>query len=168
MNSPIIQLIKQRRSIRNFKEKEIDKETLKEIIQTGKYAPSAMNKQPWHFIIVSNEEKKRELSKGLFSRFIKDAPIAIFGCAHKDRIGGSWSRISTAIALQNMVIAGWAMGIGSCWIGDFNEDKVRQLLNIPKNYNVVSIIPFGYPAKIPKPRQKKSLEKITSINTFSG
>jgi nitroreductase len=127
-----------------------------------------MNKQPWHFIIVSDEEMKRELSNGLFSRFVKDAPIAIVGCAHKDRIGGRWSQISTVIALQNMVITGWAMGIGSCWIGAFNEKKVRQLLKIPNTYNIVAIIPFGYPAQIPKPRRKKSLDKITSINTFSA
>jgi nitroreductase len=157
-----------RRSIRKFQQKEIPRDQLNLILEAGQNAPSAMNKQPWHFIIVSDEEKKRELSKGLFSRFIKDAPIAIVGCAHQDRIGGRWSQISTAIALQNMVIAGWAMGIGSCWIGAFNEDKVRQLLNIPKNYDIVGIIPFGYPAKIPKPKRKKPLEKITSINTFSG
>jgi nitroreductase len=130
-------------------------------------APSAANKQPWHFIVVTDEELKRELSKGLFSRFIKDAPVTIVGCAHKDRIAGRWSIISTTIALQNMVIAAWALGVGSCWIGAFSEDKVRRLLEIPDKYHVVAIIPFGYPAKIPGPKRKKSIDKITSFNKFS-
>ena len=115
----------------------------------------------------TDEEIKQELSKGLFSRFIKDAPLIIVGCAHKDRIAGRWSVISTTIALQNMVIAAWALGVGSCWIGAFGEDKVRKLLNIPDRYHVVAVIPFGYPAKIPGPKRKKSIDKITSFNKFS-
>lgn len=83
MNTPILQLIKQRRSIRNFKEKEINKETLKEIIQTGKYAPSALNKQPWKFIVITNKnfikdlsiKVKEELRKILKKRFIKKFSI---------------------------------------------------------------------------------------------
>ena len=164
----IVESVLSRRSIRKFQQREISQEQLDLILEAGQKAPSALNKQPWHFIIVSDDEKKRALSKGLFNRFIKDAPIAIIGCAHKDRIGGKWSQISTTIALQNMVIAGWAMGIGSCWVGEFNEDKVRQLLQIPSNYNIVAIIPFGYPAKIPKPRRRKPIEKITSINIFAA
>jgi hypothetical protein len=93
-----------RRSIRNYEKTDIPKEVLDQILEAGRMAPSAANKQPWHFIVVTDEELKRELSKGLFSRFIKDAPVTIVGCAHKDRFAGRWSIISTTIALQNMVI----------------------------------------------------------------
>lgn len=163
----LVDTVLSRRSIRKYEQKEIPTEVLDKILEAGRMAPSAGNKQPWHFIVITDDEKKRELSKGLFSRFLKDAPVTIVGCAHKDRIAGRWSKISTAIALQNMVIAAWAMGIGSCWIGAFNEDKVRKLLDIPENWNVVALIPFGYPAKVPGPKRKKSIEKITSFNKFS-
>lgn len=163
----LIDAVLSRRSIRNYEKKEIPNEVLDQILEAGRLAPSAANKQPWHFVVVTDEEIKRELSKGLFSRFIKDAPLTIVGCAHKDRIAGRWSVISTTIALQNMVIAAWALGVGSCWIGAFGEDKVRKLLSIPDRYHVVAVIPFGYPTKIPKPKRKKSIDKISSFNKFS-
>ncbi len=163
----LVDVLLSRRSIRDYDKKDIPKDVLDQILEAGRLAPSAANKQPWHFIVVTDEEIKRELSKGLFSRFIKDAPVTIVGCAHKDRIAGRWSIISTTIALQNMVIAAWALGVGSCWIGAVSEEKVRKLLDIPDNYNVVALIPFGYPAKTPGPKRKKSLEKITSFNKFS-
>lgn len=163
----LVETVLSRRSIRQFEQKEIPKDILDKILEAGRMAPSAANKQPWHFIVITDVEKKHELSKGLLRRFIKNAPVTIVGCAHQDRIASRWSKISTAIALQNMVIAAWAMGIGSCWIGAFNEDNVKKLLNIPEKWNVVALIPFGYPAKIPEPKRKKPIEKITSFNEFS-
>lgn len=163
----LIDALLSRRSIRHYEPTAIPKEMLDKILEAGRMAPSAGNKQPWHFIVITDDKLKQELSKGLFSRFLKNAPLSIVGCAHQDRIAGRWAKISTAIALQNMVIAAWALGIGSCWIGAFQEDKVKQLLDIPQNWNVVALIPFGYPAKIPKPRGKKPIEKIISYNKFS-
>jgi nitroreductase len=164
----LLETILTRRSIRDYESKPILRESLQKILEAGRMAPSAMNKQPWHFIVVTDDELKAELSNGLMRRFIKKAPITIIGCAHQDRIGGRWSKISTAIALQNMVIAAWSLGIGSCWIGAFNEEKVKRLLAIPKKWDVVALIPFGYPAKIPQPKRKKPVEKISSYNKFSG
>ena len=163
----LVETVLSRRSIRQYEQKDITKDALEMILEAGRMAPSAGNKQSWHFIVITNDEIKRELSKGVFSRFLKNAPVTIVGCAHKDRIAGRWSKISTTIALQNMVIAAWAQGIGSCWIGAFNEEKVRRLLEIPEKWNVVALIPFGYPSKIPSPKQKKALEKIMSFNKFS-
>ncbi len=162
----LIDVVLDRRSIRHYEQKEISKDILDKILEAGRHAPSAANKQPWHFIVLTNSEIKKELSGGLFNRFIKDAPVTIVGCAHKDLIAGKWSIVSTAIALQNMVVAAWAMGIGSCWIGDFNEEKVKKLLNIPKSWNVIALISFGYPAERPRPGKKKSLEEIVSFNKF--
>ena len=163
----LVDTVLSRRSIRDYEQKEIPKEVLDKILEAGQMAPSAMNRQSWHFIVITDDEVKRELSKGVFSRFLKNAPVTIVGCAHQDRIGGRWSKISTAIALQNMVIAAWAMDVGSCWIGAFNEDKVKQLLDIPEKWDIVAFIPFGFPAKIPSPKRKKPIEKIVSFNCVS-
>ena len=162
----LVDVVLSRRSIRRYEQKEIPKDVLDKILDAARQAPSAANKQPWHFIVVTDPEIKKELSKGMFNRFIKDTPVTIVGCAHKDLIAGKWSIVSTTIALQNMVIAAWAMGVGSCWIGDFNQEKVKKLLGIPERWNVVALVSFGYPAEKPQPRKKKSIEEIVSFNKF--
>jgi nitroreductase len=111
---------------------------------------------------------KKELSKGIFSRFIKETPITIVGCAKtNDILTGKWAVIDTTIALQNMVIAAWSMGVGSCWIGAFREKKVRQMLNIPKNWKIVALVTFGYTDEQPEQRKKKSIDKLVSFNDFN-
>ena len=104
----------------------------------------------------------------MFNRFIKDSALTIVGCADiGDRLTGKWSIVDTTIALQNMVIGAWTMGIGSCWIGDFKEEKVKELLKIPHKWKVVALIPFGYPAEQPKPKNKKPITELVSYNKFS-
>jgi nitroreductase len=163
----LIDILFSRRSIRRYKNKDVPKNILDQILEAGRQAPSAANRQPLHFIVLTDYEIKRGLSKGLFNRFIKDSPITIIGCANtRDILTGKWSIVDTSIALQNMVIAAWILGVGSCWIGDFKEEKVKQLLKIPKGWTVVALITFGYPAEQPKPKKKKSIEKLVSFNKF--
>lgn len=162
----LIDVILSRRSIRRYEQKEIPKDVIDKILESGRQAPSAANKQPWRFIVLTDAEIKKELSKGLFNRFIKDAPITIVGCAHRDLIAWKWSIVGTTIAMQNMVIAAWSMGVGSCWVGDFNEEKVKKLLKIPESWSVVALVSFGYPAEKPEPRKGKSIEEIVSFNKF--
>lgn len=155
-----------RRSIRRYEQKEIPKDMLDRILEAGRQAPSAMNRQPWHFIVLTDYEIKKELSKGFFNRHIKDSAVTVVGCAYTGLIERKWSIVGTSIALQNMVIATWAMGVGSCWIGDFKEDKIKQLLNIPAKWKVVALVSFGYSAEKPKPKRKKPVEKIVGFNKF--
>lgn len=166
MLMPLADVVLSRRSIRRYEKKEIPKNVLDKILEAGRQAPSAGNRQPWHFIVLTDYEIKKELSRGLFNRFIKDSPVTIVGCAHGSLIAGGWSIVSTTIALQNMVIAAWAMGVGSCWIGDFNEGKVKKLLCIPGSWNVVALVSFGYPAENPQPKRRKPIEQIVSFNKF--
>ena len=165
----LVDIVLSRRSIRRYEKKEIPKDVLNQILEAGRQAPSAANRQPLHFIVVTDENIKIQFSKGLFNRFIKDAPLAIVGCANTGDFmtGKKWAVVDTTIALQNMVIAAWAIGIGSCWIGDFKEGKVKQTLQIPDKWKVVALVSFGYPAEKPKPRKKKPLTKIVSFNKFS-
>jgi len=162
----LVDVILSRRSIRRYEQKEIPKDVLEKILEAGRQAPSAMNRQPWHFIVLTDREIKKGLSKGFFNRHIKDSAVTVVGCAYAGFLDRRWSIVSTSIALQNMVIAAWAMGIGSCWIGDFREDKVKRLLNIPDKWKVVALVSFGYPAEKPKPKRKKPIEKIVSFNKF--
>jgi nitroreductase len=164
-----IELILSRRSVRRFKQKAIPQEVLNKILEAGRQAPSAANRQPWHLIIITDDNLKKQLSKGLFNRFIRNAPLTIVGCANtRALLTGKWAVIDTSIALENVVLAAWTLGIGSCWIGDFKEKKVKQLLNIPSDWTIVALLALGYPAEKPKQRRKKSLESLTSFNNFNS
>ena len=120
----IVDSILSKRSVRKYENKEIPQEIVKQILETGRQAPSAVNKQPIRFVIVNDREITKNFSNASFNRFIKDAPMVIVGDADVNSLlTGKWAIIDTTIALQNMVIAAWSLGVGSCWIGAFNEEK---------------------------------------------
>jgi nitroreductase len=79
---------------------------------------------------------------------------------------GKWAIVDAVIAMQNMVIAAWTLGIGSCWIGDYKEEKVKNLLKIPDKWKVVALLTLGYPAEQPERRKKKPVEELFSFNSF--
>ena len=156
-----------RRSIRSYEHKKIPEDIMKKILEAGRQAPSAGNRQPWRFVIVTDEQIKEKLSHGRWNSFIRDSAFTLVGCRYVgDAYSRKWSTVDTTIALQNMVIAAWALEIGSCWIGDFKQDEVKSLLNIPDDWKVVALISFGYPAEQPGGKWKKPLEEIANYNRF--
>jgi len=164
----LLDLILSRRSIRRYENKDIPEEVLQQILETGRQAPSAANRQPIRFVIVKDHDILRNLCDNLINRFVKYAPVAIVGCADiKSLLTGKWAVVDTTIAMQNMVIAAWTLGIGSCWIGACNEEKVKELLKIPEEWKVVALVTLGYPAEQPKPRKKKPFEEMFSFNSFA-
>ncbi|MGD8566005.1 MAG: nitroreductase family protein [Candidatus Bathyarchaeota archaeon] len=163
----LLDLILSRRSIRRYENKEIPEEVLTQILEAGRQAPSAANRQPVRFVVVNDHDLLKNLCDNLINRFVKYAPVAIVGCANiKSLLTGKWAVVDTTIALQNIVIAAWTLGIGSCWIGACNEEKVKELLKIPDKWKFVALVTLGYPAEHPRPRKKKSFEKMFSFNSF--
>ena len=163
----LLDLILTRRSIRRYENKDIPEEVLQQILETGRQAPSAANRQPIHFVIVTDRDILKNLCDNLINRFVKYAPVAIVGCADiKSLLTGRWAVVDATIAMENMVIAAWTLGIGSCWIGACNEEKVKELLKIPDKWKFVALLTFGYPAEQPKQRKKKPFEKMFSFNSF--
>lgn len=175
----LVDLVLSRRSIRHYEERTIPQEVLNKILEAGRKAPTADNRQPWHFIVITDSEIKEKLLQDEYTiraaSFIKEAPVTIVGCGlireddYTRKWGTIYSILDTTLALQNMVIAAWAMGVGSCWIGvqatPF-EEIVRRLLKIPKDWKIIALISFGYPVKQPGPIKKKSIEEIVSYNKF--
>jgi nitroreductase len=162
----VLDVILSRRSIRGYEDKEIPKDVLDKIVESGRQSPSAANRQPYRFVIVTDSEIKKAIS-GLIARFIKSAPVVIVGCANpKAMLTGKWSTVDTAIALENMVLAAWSLGVGSCWIGSFDEEKVKDSLKIPRDWKVVALVSFGYPAETPKQRKKKAATELFNLNHF--
>ena len=163
----LIDVILSRRSIRRYKRKEIPEDVLNKILEAGRQAPSAGNVQPWHFIVLTDYEIKEKLSHGRWNTFVKDSAFTVVGCAYVgDSYGRRWSTIDTSIALQNMVVAAWVLGVGSCWIGDFREEEVKRLLKIPDDWKVIALVTFGYPAEKPGSKWKKPLDEIVNYNKF--
>ena len=163
----LINAILTRRSIRRYETKDIPEEVLQQILEAGRQAPSAANRQPIRFVIVKDHDILKILCDSLHARVVKYAPLAIVACADvKSLLTGKWAVVDATIAMQNMVIAAWTLGVGSCWIGACNEEKVKELLKIPDKWKVVALITFGYPAEQPKPRKKKPFEELFSFNSF--
>lgn len=162
----LVDVILSRRSIRQYDDKDIPKDVLDKILEAGRQSPSAANRQPYQFVVVTESEIKKELS-GLVSGFLKNAPVVIVGCANpKALLTGKWAVIDTTIALENIVLAAWSLGVGSCWIGAFNEQKVKNAVQIPEKWKVVALISLGYPAENPESRKKKEKSKLFSFNRF--
>ena len=163
----VLDLILNRRSIRRYEAKDIPEDVMKQILEAGRQSPSAVNKQPIHFMIVKDHELAKKFSNLPFNSFIKDAPAVVVGCADiKSLLTGKWAVVDATIAIQNMVIAAWALGVGSCWIGAFDEKKVKESLKVPDKWKVVALLTLGYPAEQPTPRKKKPIEELYRFNTF--
>jgi nitroreductase len=156
-----------RRSIRKYRREPVPEGVKAKILEAGRQAPSASNKQPWHFVVVSDPALKERLSQGRWNTFIKDSDFTVVGvCLPFDQTSTKWGVIDVTIALQNMVLAAAVQGVGSCWIGDFVEDEVKGLLGIPAEANIVAMIPFGLPDEKPGPKQKKELKEILHYNKW--
>lgn len=156
----VFEAIKVRRSIRKYKPGTIPKEKLKMILDAARQAPSAGNRQPWRFIVVTDWERKSALAKAANNQmFIVDAGAIIVAVGIPE-ISKRWFDKDPMIATEHMVLAATALGYGTCWIGAFNEDEVKQLLKIPQGMNVITMLPIGIPDETPEPRSRKEIPEI--------
>lgn len=172
----VFEAIQKRRSVRSYLPDEVPEEKLGRILEAARLAPSAVGRQPWHFIVVTDPRKRKRLSRGgRFAWFLSEAPVVIVGCGNK-RSSSRWHVIDTAIAMQNMVIAATGEGLGTCWIGSFNQQQVRRLLSIPDEYAVISLLALGYAREkedLPTRalrliKKKKRLTEIVSLENFGN
>ncbi len=166
-------VIRERKSVRKYKSDPIPDEVLERILEAGRIAPSAKNIQPWHFIVIKNREIKEkiaEASRGQY--FLAEADVILCGCALEDiawgKMGGYMSSfaVDLAIALEHMILAATNEGLGTCWIGAFDEKAVKDILGVPKNVRIVGLTPIGYAAEYPKDRGRKTLKEIVSYDKY--
>ncbi len=130
---------------------------LQRILEAGRIAPSANNHQPWHFIVVTDTAKRAALSGGRWAGFLRNTPVVIVGLGSPG-VSPKWHVVDVSIALQNMVLAATALGLGTCWIGSFHEDEVKSVLGISDDWTVVAMLALGYEKTRPDGAARASLE----------
>ena len=168
----VIECIKQRRSIRSFLPKPVPRELVEKILLSATWAPSAGNWQPWRFIVVMREELRKGLEKAASDQdFIAEAPVVIVVCAEPGRAENTYGNRArelyclqdTAAAIMNLSLAAHAHELGTCWVGDFDESAVRQLLQIGEHFRPIAIVPLGYPNESPNPRWRRPLQEVVEF-----
>lgn len=171
----LFEAIKKRRSIRAFEPKPVPEELIDKILEAARWAPSAGNRQARDFIIVKDKDTKRMLSQAALDQdFIEEAPLDIVVCANGDRSARRYgergmqlySILDAAAAVQNLLLAVYALGLGACWVGAFRDGWVSEILNLPTWLRPIAIIPLGYPAERPRPTPRMPIEQLVHRERF--
>ncbi|NTV89523.1 MAG: nitroreductase [Clostridiales bacterium] len=160
----VMDAIKARHSVRQYSSREVEPEKLEKVLEAGRLAPSASNEQNWKFIAVSDPGLRKQLMQACKGQaFVGDAPVDLVICANNERnmmCGQPARTIDCSIALSFMMLEACELGLGTCWLGWFEPEEVRKVLNIPKDYAIVAISPLGYPAKDVNAQPRKPAKDI--------
>lgn len=167
----VFSAIKSRKSIRAYKDRDIESEKLERILEAGRLAPSAMNRQAWKFVVVTDPQTREKLAAAANGQmFVARAPVVIVGCgldpAKVMSCGQHAYTIDLSIAMSYMILEAHELGIGACWLGAFNEEQVKSILGIPDEVRVVTVVPMGYPAENPEKRSRKEIDEIICYDRY--
>jgi len=187
----VLKAIKTRRSVRRYKSDLVDDKTVQKILEAGRWAPSWANTQCWRFIVVRDSKIKAEVAGTLFklkrpdgvilenpgTKSVKTVPVLIVVCAEMGKSGcrpggeavtdkGDWYMFDSALAVQNMLLAAHALGLGTVIIGAFDAPAAAKILGVPAGYSVVTLFPLGVPDEEPPVRPRKELSKIIFYDKF--
>jgi nitroreductase len=186
-----LEAIKTRRSIRKYKSAPVDDKAVQAVLEAGRWAPSWANTQCWRFIVVRDSKMKAAVTDTLFkhkrpdgvvmenpaTKAINTVPVLIVVCAEMGKSGcrpdgvavtekGDWFMFDTALAVQNMVLAAHALGLGTVIIGAFDAPRAAAILGVPDGYSVVTLFPLGVPDEEPPLRPRKELSQIVFYDKF--
>ena len=164
----ILEIIKSRRSIRNYRKEKIKEDEIIKILEAGRWAPSASNNQPWRFIVVNDEQLIKKIGDACkiltINSFVETSPVVVIIYSEKKH---RWVDLDCGMCAQNMMLEAHSLGIGSCFIGAFREKKIKELVNLPDQFNVVGIISFGYKESEKEPTPRLNLEDLVKYNFYS-
>lgn len=168
VSNAVLEVIRRRRSVRSFREEPLPPGVLEQLLEAACWAPSAGNLQPWQFYVVRSPEKKKQVAAAARQGFLAGAPAIVVVCALPERsaaIYGDRGRYlyclqDTAAAVQNLLLAATSLGLATCWIGAFDEGRVRQVLGLSAEARPVALVPVGYAAGEPPTSDRRPLEAV--------
>ena len=165
----VIEAIVSRKVQRAFRPDPVEPQKLRKIVDAGRHAMSARNLQPWQFLLIRDRQKLGEIGALCSTgRFVADAPSAVV--ILKDTSNKRWADVDCAQAVQNMATAAWGLGLGTCWVGNFDAQKIGQLLGSPEEWAIFTILPFGYPDSTnpPQSRPLKSRDEVVHYERWGN
>jgi len=177
----VMEVIKERRSIRKFDTREVPDEVVNNLLETLRWTPSWANTQCWEIIWVKEKEFRTKLLEASYkgnpaNKAMVEAPLLLALCAKLNASGfykgevttkfGDWFMFDLGLATQTLCLSAQSIGLGTVVIGLFDHDKVRDILAVPEGYEIVALIPMGYPAQNPSAPKRKEISEFLHYNTF--
>ncbi len=169
----VFETLQRRRTRGSHESTPVPKKVLHKLLEAARLSPSSKNLQPWHFVVVTEAERRKALSNGMSSKFLLQTPAVIVLCGN-EKISPDWYVVDVALAGENMVIAATAEGLETCWVSGFDENQVKKLLEIPEDLRVVALLAVGYAKEksgiksrvIRFLRKRKALNEIASWEVY--
>jgi len=161
----VFEAIKARRSIRGYRDEEIPQPKIDRLLEAARLAPSGSNLQNWKFIVVKDKNIKKRLVQACNNQsFVGEASLVIAGVVDPSK---KWHQVDLAIAFEHIVLEAQELGLGTCWIGAFQEEKVKDILKVPEDKKVVALLTIGVPSETPPPKPRKPLGDIVCYDEYA-
>ena len=162
-----LKVLKERRSIRKYTDKPVSKEIIEDIIDCGRLAATARNEQPWHFVVVTDPERKKYIADTTdYGKFIEYAPVCVMVFCDETK----YMVEDGSAATENILLAARAYGLGSCWVAGHKKsytESIEKYFGAPEGVKLFSLIAMGYPDEQPNPK-KKPLNEVLHFEKFGG
>lgn len=167
----VFEAISKRRSIRKYKDTPVEEYKLDKILESARIAPSAGNRQEWKFLVVKDKETRENLVDAANGqKFLGEAPVTIVAIStESERVmpcGQFAYTVDLSIAVSFMILEATEQGLGSCWLGAYKEDEVKEILNIPEKMRIPAMFTLGYANENPGPRPRKNIDQITIFEKY--
>lgn len=167
------ELMERRVSVRGYKDTPIDDELILKVLEAGRMAPSAANRQPWYFVVVKDEFGRKTLGKAYPKEWFAAAPVIIAVAVNANEAwtrcdGVNYSWVDAAIAMDHITLAATELGLGTCWIGAFDPQIAEPALNLPKNFSLVAMTPLGYPDDDGREKKRKNINDVVFWEKYKG
>ncbi|MCL5958848.1 MAG: nitroreductase family protein [Chloroflexi bacterium] len=159
------ELIQARYSVRAYKPDPVEEEKLQLVLEAMRLAPSASNRQPFQFIVIHAAGREEDLKRIYAREWFLQAPLVICACVFPERAwtrkdGKRYGEVDVAIAMDHLILAATELGMGTCWVANFDPDAMREILGLPDEVEPVAVTPLGYPADSLRPKNRKSLSEL--------
>lgn len=164
-------LIRERYSVRAYLPQLVEEEKLRKVLEAGALAPTAANRQAFRILVISTPGRQEELKRIYSKRWFTQAPYVICVCnvtsecwTRKD--GKSYGDVDAAIVMDHLILAAANEGLGTCWVGAFDAEAAREVLNLPEDVEAIAFTPLGYPADKPGEKKRKALRELVNYETW--